>query len=346
MRGAVVIRARWWGIMAVFLLIPLLAWYFWNPISPDEPSSAFVESGAGGAPEPVVRQAMKRSARAGDEAPELPASLRGTQPPGGWGVNEDGSWEVTPELRLLFDYYLTALGEAPLDELVVHIRESLDSLPPEAREQALAVLEDYLDFRLALTELEEVSGLVERPGPDELARRLERIRSLRRDALGDAVAETFFAEDEALADYALERARFMADDSLSEQERKARLVEAESVLPQHMQASREAARSFREYRERVAELERSGAPRESIEALRAQQFGEEAAEQLAEVDRQRAEWDQRLSEYRGELSQLEAAGLSETELEQERQVLLERYFEEHEQTRVRALEQMNRDATE
>ncbi len=329
---------------ALLLAVVVGAGYFWSLDRSGEPD-AWADSGDltdQAAGQPLVREALQESAVDDADSLALPDSLQGTQPPGGWGPDPDGHWEVTPELRLLFDYYLTALGEAPLEELVAHIRQSLASLPPDARREAMAVLEDYLGFRLALTELEEASGPTQSLSPGELAERLERIRALRRSTLGDAVAETFYSEDEALADYALARARILADEGLEDEERQARLTEAESMLPEHMRASRQAARSFREYREQVSELERSGAPREMIDALRAQQFGEEAAERLQEVDRERAQWDRRLAEYREEVAQLEAAGLSEPDLAEERQRLLERHFEEHEQTRVRALEQMNR----
>lgn len=281
-------------------------------------------------------------------APPLPASLEGTEEPDGWRADADGNWEVTPALRDLFDYYLTALGEAPLDELVRHIRGALSELPEDARAEAEAVLRDYLDYRLEMGELPEPAGEPgEAPGPEEMAARLARIRDLRRDTMGDAVTDAFFAREEALNDYALERARIQADESLSDEEREQRLANAESRLPETMRESRQASRDYRNYREQVAELESSNTDSERIDALRAQQFGEEGAERLSELDQQREEWSRRVSQYREDLAALRRQDISEQDFRAEREVLRERYFDsDGERTRIRALDRMQQNKEE
>lgn len=321
-----------------------MVWIVLNSPVPEEPGGAVGGQGMDEAPEVInaLGKAEGGDDAVSEQAPELPPSLEGTEEPDGWRAGPDGDWQVTPALRHLFDYYLTALGEAPLDELVRHIRGALSELPEGARQEAEAVLRDYLTYRLEVGDLEApMDGAGDSPTPEQMAARLAAVRELRRDTMGDRVSETFFAREEALNDYALARARIRADESLSGEEREQRLAEAESRLPESMRESRQASREYRNYRDRVADLEASDADSETIDALRAQQFGKEGAERLAELDRQRKDWNQRVSGYRDELAALRRQDISDQAFKAEREVLRERYFDsEGERTRIRALDRM------
>lgn len=319
-------------------------WFAVTAPDPEQPVEQAGGSGPGEASE--VADAFAASSNVTGETPEnppeLPPSLEGTQEPGGWRAGPDGDWRVTPALRHLFDYYLTALGEVPLDELVGHIRGALSELPPDARQEAEAVLRDYLSYRLEVGDLERPQhGTQGKPTPEQMAARLAAVRNLRRETMGDRVTEAFFAREEAMNDYALARARIQADKSLSEAEREQRLAEAESRLPESMRESRRASRQYRNYRERIAELEQGNASPETIDALRARQFGEEGAERLAELDRQREDWNRRVSRYRDELASLRRQDISDQTFQAEREALRERYFDDGgERTRIRALDRM------
>ena len=318
-------------------------WFAARGPEPEEPGNQAVGHGMEEAPEVINDLPLGDGDESTPEkAPPLPPSLEGTQEPDGWRAGPDGDWRVTPALRDLFDYYLTALGEAPLDELVRHIRGALSELPEDARQQAEAALRDYLSYRLEVGDLEApMDGAGDAPTPDQMAARLAAVRELRRETMGDRVSETFFAREEALNDYALARARIQADESLSSKEREQRLAEAESRLPESMRESRQASRQYRDYRERVAELEANNANSETIDALRAQQFGEKGAERLAELDQQREDWNRRVSRYRDDLAALRRQDISDQDFQAEREVLRERYFDgEGERTRIRALDRM------
>ena len=89
----------------------------------------------------------------------LPASLEGTSVPGGWAETDvNGSLVPTPHLRQLFEYYLAALGEETLPQLVARIEQALARLAEPARSEALDTLGDYLDYKLALGDLEAAYG--------------------------------------------------------------------------------------------------------------------------------------------------------------------------------------------
>ena len=91
----------------------------------------------------------------------MPASLAGTSVPGGWAETDaNGSLVPTPQLRQLFEYYLAALGEETLPQLVARIEQALARLEEPARSEALDTLGDYLDYKLALGDLEATYGVV------------------------------------------------------------------------------------------------------------------------------------------------------------------------------------------
>ena len=70
---------------------------------------------------------------------QLPASLAGTSVPEGWARTDRlGNLIPTPHLRQLFEYFLSALGEESLQQLVARIQAALSVLDEPARSQALA----------------------------------------------------------------------------------------------------------------------------------------------------------------------------------------------------------------
>src|SRR5512144_31870 len=78
-----------------------------------------------------------------DAAPR-PRSLRGTRVDGGLAVDADGRFLPTRDARRLFDYFLTATGEATDAEVRTRIeREIARRLPPDAAREAGRLLERY-----------------------------------------------------------------------------------------------------------------------------------------------------------------------------------------------------------
>lgn len=277
----------------------------------------------------------------------LPHSLQGTLAPDGWQQVEDGQLVPTPQLRELFEYYLSALGEEPLQTIVARIRAALSVLPPAAQQQALDILGHYLDYRLALTRLGSgEQGSVGLSGdPDAIAAQLAKVRDLRRQTLGEDVADAFFARDEALDQYTLAKLRIARDDSLSAAQKKAQLAAAAAQLPESMQASRAATEQFADYQQSLQKLRSEGASMAQIDQLRQQTFGAEAAQRLAALDQQRADWQKRWQAYRDAVAQLDASGLASDEKVQQQEQLRQQYFSASELPRVKALDSIQKPAS-
>ncbi|WP_318998045.1 lipase secretion chaperone [Marinobacter sp.] len=265
-----------------------------------------------------------------------PASLAGTEVPAGWQVlDANGHLVATPELRALFEYYLAALGEESLAQLVTRIRSALAVLPEPARSQARETLARYLDYKLAVSELEDAAGAGAIADDPEVW--LQRLRDLRRSHLGGATAEAFFAADEAVDRFQLERRRILAAEGLEEAERQRLLARAEAALPEPLRQARAEASRFSDYQQARSELADDPA---ALQAYRESEFGVEAAAALARVEQEQADWERRWQAYRKAVSALDTSGLAPPEQAAARQRLRSEHFQGAERVRAEALDSL------
>ncbi|HEY9118325.1 MAG TPA: lipase secretion chaperone [Marinobacter sp.] len=267
---------------------------------------------------------------------ELPASLEGTSVPGGWAVaDNNGSLIPTPQLRQLFEYYLAALGEETLPQLVARIEQTLARLEEPARSEAMAILGNYLDYKLALGELETHYGNAVAPGPEEMQQQMAEIHSLRRAWMDAQTAEAFFASDEAIDRFQIEQLRIRADDSLSGDEQEQALARAERALPEPIREARRETRKFTDYHKARSELaDDPGA----LSAWREAHFGEEAARRLEQAEAEQQAWDNKWQAYSEELAELENLGVAGPEREAAIEALRDHYFDGAEKLRAEALD--------
>ena len=222
----------------------------------------------------------------------LPASLRGTEVDGRLPVDADGDFLPTPEVRRLFDYFFSAVGEEP-DEVIRGriLLQLYANLPPRAAHQAAQLLDDFMALREAAHELANAESV-----PDDLERRWQWIRELRREYLGAENAEALYGEEEYVIMLDMQRREVLLDETLDERERAERLEAIEVRLPDRVREARRAASAPARVRTEVSALRSAGASEDEIFALREREFGREAALRLAELDRRRAEDAQRLEE--------------------------------------------------
>jgi len=130
-----------------------------------------------------------------------PASLRGTAVAGSVSVDAAGHFVPTVGVRHLFDHFLSAADEEPLDvirgRILLHLH---DALREPAASEAAAFLDDYLALRAAQAEA-EAAGEV----PELLERRLPWLQELRRQHLGAVAARALFGDEEQLVRLEIER---------------------------------------------------------------------------------------------------------------------------------------------
>ncbi len=265
----------------------------------------------------------------------LPGSLRGSDVDGALEVGPDGHFRPTRAALVFFDYFLAAGGEESEAALRARIEaEIARRLPPAAAAEARAFLERYLGYREAARELAESD-----PGPVDLERRLQRLRELRRAWFGPELADTLFGQEEDVAEVALERRRVEEDPSLSPDERARQLEALEAKLPESERAARAQAVAPLQVEQQVEALRSGGGSEADVWAVRARAFGAEAADRLAALDAERADFARRLADYRAARDAVQAdPSLSPEERAQAVERLRAERFPPDELAHVRALD--------
>lgn len=274
--------------------------------------------------------------RLADDLPPTPRSLEGTEVDGEMRADADGNLVIEPDIRRVFDYFLSAVGEDDVEQVKARIALHLaEMLPDSAARQAWELFERYEAYGEAMEAMPQHDGTVAGMGES-----LKQRQQLRQEWLGQNVAEAFYGFEDAFDNYTLERMAVQQDESLSAEEQATRLQALEDNLPAPVREVRQRANLPVQVSQEVAALREAGATDHEIRALREVALGREAAERLEALDRQRTQWDQRYANYRRQVAEIAASGLAPEDQETEVTRLRESTFDEQEQRRVRALDSM------
>jgi lipase chaperone LimK len=131
----------------------------------------------------------------------------------------------------------------------------------------------------------------------------------------------------------------LRDSRLSDEQRATRLAELEAARDPGQTAIQRDATSAVLVDEQTRQFDAMNADAATRAEERAALWGEDAAQRLAELDRARAEWDRRVSEYLAERQQLEARpDLEAAARQQALNALRARRFDAAERQRIEALE--------
>ncbi|QQP95930.1 lipase secretion chaperone [Lysobacter enzymogenes] len=272
---------------------------------------------AGGAPAPSA-------AAAADD------SLRDTQVDGAATLDALGRPRADRELRRLFDYFLARAGERSPEAIRSALAAHLHArLAPAALATVLAWFDAYVALERDSVAMAQSAG-----GPEAA---FERVRALRRERLGEALAQAFYAQEES--DYLQAQRRgqlrgaLLAERDPAERARRAAELEREAAADPALQASAQ----LRDALEQDRRFERDGTDPAARYAQREAQFGAAAAQRLAELDQRRGQWQLRLRSYAAQRQRVLAdGGLSQDQRRQRLDALLAD-FDPNERRRVDAL---------
>jgi lipase chaperone LimK len=264
---------------------------------------------------------------------DWPASLRDSAPDGAVTLDADGRVRASVELRRLFDYFLTALGERDIAAIRSLLRDHVRALHGDAVAADVAALFDrYVDYQQALAAMSAPPG-------ESLRARLDRVRDLRRRLLDPAMADAFFGDEERYTDYTLDRRDLMADPSIDARARDMRLRELESRLSPEQRASQQEANVAVLVDEQNRQFDALRLDPAQRQAEREALFGAEAAARLAAADAEIAAWDARMRAYVQARDAIRAdARLDAASRDRAITALMSRSFDAAEQRRVRSLE--------
>ncbi|MBV1775867.1 lipase chaperone [Burkholderiaceae bacterium DAT-1] len=263
-------------------------------------------------------------------------SLFGTRMDG-YIRSEEGELVLSPELLRRFEYFLSQSGEKSLGQIRSEIEASLDQdLALSAAKQAKELLGRYLSFREALKGI-KLSADQSGQSLSALQTRLQRYRDTRKQFFSEKEIAALFGSNDREDDLALQRVALRNDSRLSDAEKRAREAALDATLSVAERQQRDASISHLSLASAVDSARAKGASTAQIFEIRAQTVGAEAAQRLAELDREESAWQARIESYtqaRQHVLQSASTVNADTALQQ----LRDRMFSKEEQLRLPAFE--------
>lgn len=251
-------------------------------------------------------------------------------------LDENGNVLIDSEAKLALDKAFTELGPDMGPYAISQLQELIKiGLPGQAGEQTAEILAQYYDYRLAEEDFLAQSLAQSR---DDEAENYEQLVKLRRSYLGHEVAEKLYAEQEIRSRHMFAAMNLLQDPNLSTEEKQQQQQQLQQRLNEQL-ASRNLLDTELAMRERVSQLREQGASDSEIFSARAGLVGTEQAQALAEADREQTQWQLRYGQYWQERQQITQAGLSETDQQQQINLLLSRHFNGEEIDRARNMQQ-------
>ena len=274
---------------------------------------------------------------------QLPASFVGTRPDFLWQLDNQGHLIVDNDVREIFDYFLAGLGEETLASLLARIRAYIDhTLAPPAAEEARGLLENYIVMLNALSEWEGAQPPNSNQDIEAMAERLQALRDIRVAYLGVTVAEAFYGEEARYDQYTLDQLTILQSEALNDSQKADQITRLQADLPDDLRQSLQQADQAIQLHKLTSEVKASGSE-EELYQVRASLVGDDAARRLADLDRERARWQQRMDSWLLERDDLMASSaLDESDIQN--QVIERRavHFTQQEIKRVIALESIAR----
>lgn len=216
------------------------------------------------------------------------SSLRGATADGAITLDAHGGLVLDVGLVRRFDHYLSLIGEFTLDELRLLLQADLQR-DHDARVAAAAI--DAFDRYLGLRAELHAARL-----SDDLDTRFAQLQALRRKWFGTE-ADAMFGDEEAHTAYTLARRAVQQDARLDESARATRLAELDTQRSATERAAQRDATAVVLAEEQSRQFEQLGVDAATREAERRALWGEEAAQRLAALDREREFWDERVTDY-------------------------------------------------
>jgi lipase chaperone LimK len=276
-------------------------------------------------------------APASDARPAPVSSLAGTTPDGAATAAPDQSLVLEPALIRLFDYWLTTVGERPLDAIRADVARDLDGrLAPLAARQAKDLFGRYLQFKTALKDHRPTKATGR--SVDMLREGLRLMLALRATYFNADESQALFGPQDAEASAALARMDIEQDPALSDQQRRERLAALDARLPASVRAEREAPLAVVRLEEAAQKIRADGGSEDDVYRMRAAATSPEAANRLADVDREESAWKARIATYQAQRGTVLATPGNDAERAEAMSALRNRLFTPDEQRRLAAYE--------
>ena len=312
------------GLLGLALLVG--GWMAWQGTGPD--ATPVPPAPAANRSAPFVRS-MQDTVPDGDLQ-----SMQAGQMAGSSGTLAYG------ELKRLFDYYLSAVGEQSIAAITQHVRSELERrLPALQAQKAQRLFALYIEFKRELIELDSKPELAGN-GVQAIRRRMLAMQDVRARYFSNDETQGMFGFDDSYDMDAVARLEISQNPALNALQKQQQLAALDAAMSTALRTEREASHVVVRVEQKAQELRAKGASEDDIYRMRAKEFDPQAAARLADVDREEAAWNSRIARYRDERSKLLKSKANATESERQASLveLQQSAFTEEERPRLLAYE--------
>ena len=273
----------------------------------------------------------------------IPKSLEGIDLDIALPIDSQGNLIIGMELKDLFEIYLSAMGEEELEDILLRIQKALAvQLSSPALEQGYDALKRFIDYKIELANLEQNEPTVDQSTDgklnlDNIRRQKEILANIQNEYFTPLEREALFAQETEYDEFMLSHLSIQEDETLSLQEKQQQVEALEATLPEDVKQVRETAMAPAKVYQQAQTMRAEGKTEAEIHQMRSQVLGEGAATALAELDQQRAQWQQRLDAFKEQQQSISSSGLSLADQQTELEAVISRDFNGTESIRVRAL---------
>lgn len=271
----------------------------------------------------------------------LPASLADVDIDGELKFDNNGNLIQSFQLKLLFDQLLTLQGE--WDEQAIRIwlqgyaaiASSHLSADVSGETQIVESYDRYVSYLKEATQLmPDVASTTQ----DELQnfKHLSTLLfDLRREHLGQDVADNFFLEQESYDQSQLKLAALKSDESLTGTELQEELLSWQNSLNNEQKLHLLEEQKFDTLKNTLKEMLDNNASASEVFTVRETAYGNHAAQRLAALDVTRAQWQTKLDSYQIEYANLVSDdSLSEEDVQSKISIYISANFTSNERKRL------------
>lgn len=331
------------GLVLAVALLLVAALVYWLSSGAREPANN-VAAHAGDTSASALKATHQAPASFVTGTESLPNSLQGTEVDGELEVDASGHLKITNGVRHVFDYFLSAIGEEPLESILARIRAYIrHKLPPVAAAEAEQILDGYIAYKRGL---ENIVQAARAPNGgidiDGIRRQMQQVEALRTQYLSSAVITAFFGDEDAYDRYTLARLDLMQNKNLSAAQRAQQLAALEQQLPAATQEAMKTINQYQNLEALQADWKKRGGSPAELRQIRETLVGTEATNRLEVLDTERASWDQRMSSWYDERATILAnKNISDQDRQSQLDSLRNSRFSDVERMRVESLEHMH-----
>ncbi len=268
---------------------------------------------------------------------DFPLTLKGTAIPPLY-LDSEGNLVQDKSAKDFIEYFISAAREEGTHTSLGRMEEYFAmTLPEPAQSQARALLDNYMVYRQQLDSVVSRQDVI-LAGDKKMAALREALaqrQALRRETLGEEVAQAMFGDSEKYETYAVNMLQTAQDESLTQEQKLAQIAQHEASLPPHIREKVRYKREEQLLQDKIRQLQQQGGQEAEIFALRKDFYGEKGAAMLGFMDESSDAWRARVSQFEQQKAQI-LASVTLSEQQKRRQVdsLRNQSFSEEEKLKL------------